>query len=53
MSRSKSKTRRIELVELMRQPAPGGYNTAPQNRAQRRELRRRLAAEARRERKAR
>jgi hypothetical protein len=33
-------TRRVELVELMRSPAPVSYKVAPQNRAQRRALKR-------------
>ncbi|MBT9486566.1 MAG: hypothetical protein IV093_03555 [Rubrivivax sp.] len=39
MSRSRS-TRRVELVELMRRPGPLSYVVEPQNRAQRRQLKR-------------
>lgn len=40
MSRPLRLARRVELVELMRQPAPVGYQLAPQNRQQRRVIER-------------
>lgn len=46
--RSPSPTRRAELVELTRQPAPPSYNHTPRNREQRRQLARALRQASRR-----